>query len=110
MENLVIIAQIAVALSVCYVWIFRFDNIVIEFKQYGLPNVVRNMVGASKIALATLMNAGIWYRFTTIFVIINGIFDGLRTNCTLQSKKSILKAFAFFNPINSILIYCRGVC
>lgn len=61
MENLLIAAQIVLALSVVYVWIFRFDNIVVEFKQYGLPDVIRNMVGASKIALATLLIAGIWY-------------------------------------------------
>jgi len=61
MENLIIIAQIVLALSVAYVWIFRFDNIVLEFKQYGLPDLIRNIVGASKIALATLLIAGIWY-------------------------------------------------
>jgi hypothetical protein len=61
MENLVLIAQIVLALSVVYVWVFRFDNIVLEFKQYGLPDLIRNFVGASKIALATLLIAGIWY-------------------------------------------------
>ncbi len=61
MENLVIIAQIVLALSVVYVWVFRFDNIVLEFKQYGLPDLIRNFVGASKIALATLLITGIWY-------------------------------------------------
>lgn len=61
MENLVIIAQLVLALSVAYVWIFRFDNIVLEFKQYGLPDLIRNIVGASKIALATILILGIWY-------------------------------------------------
>lgn len=55
------IAQLVIAISVCYVWIFRFDNIVKEFKQYGLSDLIRNMVGASKIALATLLIAGIWF-------------------------------------------------
>jgi hypothetical protein len=61
MENLVFIAQLVLALSVAYVWIFRFDNIVLEFKQYGLSDLTRNLVGASKIALATLLISGIWY-------------------------------------------------
>ncbi|TDD78506.1 DoxX family protein [Flavobacterium caseinilyticum] len=56
-----IIAQVVIALSVGYVWIFRFDNIVKEFKQYGLSDLTRNMVGASKIALATLLITGIWF-------------------------------------------------
>ena len=56
-----IIAQIIVALSIVYVWIFRFDNIVTEFKQYGLSDLIRSVIGAAKIALATLLVAGIWY-------------------------------------------------
>ena len=55
------IAQLVVALSVIYVWVFRFDNIVLEFKQYGLGDQIRTLVGATKIVLATLLVAGIWY-------------------------------------------------
>ena len=61
MNTVVVLAQLVIALSVIIVWVFRFDNIVKEFKQYGLPDLVRNMVGAAKIALATLLVAGIWY-------------------------------------------------
>ena len=61
MENITIIAQLVVAISVGYVWIFRFENIVKEFKQYGLSNLTRTMVGAAKIVLATLLVVGIWY-------------------------------------------------
>ncbi|MDJ0367450.1 DoxX family protein [Hymenobacter sp. H14-R3] len=61
MSALVILAQIIIALSIVVVWVFRFDNIVKEFKQYGLPDLVRNMVGATKISLATLLLAGIWF-------------------------------------------------
>ena len=74
MENLVIIAQIILALSVAYVWVFRFDNIVIEFKHYGLPDVVRNMVGASKIALATLLITGIWYTDLVLYSALSMAF------------------------------------
>jgi len=64
MENINVlstIAQIIVALSIGIVWIFRFDNIVKEFKQYGLSDLVRTMVGSTKIVLATLLVVGIWY-------------------------------------------------
>ena len=61
MNNYSIIAQVIVALSIAYVWIFRFDNIVKEFKQYGLSDLTRTIVGSSKIALSTLLIAGIWY-------------------------------------------------
>ena len=61
MTNLSVIAQIIVALSIVIVWVFRFDNIVKEFKQYGLSNLTRTIVGSTKIVLATLLIAGIWY-------------------------------------------------
>lgn len=61
MTNFSIIAQIIVALSITYVWVFRFDNIVKEFKQYGLSDLTRNLVGFAKIVLSTLLVAGIWY-------------------------------------------------
>ncbi|MDO8952351.1 MAG: DoxX family protein [Draconibacterium sp.] len=64
MENINIlssIAQIIVAISIGTVWIFRFDNIVTEFKQYGLSDLVRTLVGSAKIVLATLLAVGVWY-------------------------------------------------
>ncbi len=54
-------AQIIVAASIIVVWVFRFDNIVREFKQYGIHDLLRNIVGAAKISLSTLLVAGIWY-------------------------------------------------
>lgn len=61
MHPIVTLAQIVIAVSIIIVWVFRFDNIVVEFKQYGIPDLLRNMVGAAKIALSTLLIAGIWY-------------------------------------------------
>jgi len=61
MTDLTLIAQIIVAVSIVIVWVFRFDNIVKEFKQYGLSDLTRTMVGSAKIALATLLIVGIWY-------------------------------------------------
>lgn len=61
-----IIAQIIVALSIVYVWVFRFDNIVKEFKQYHLSDLTRNIVGSAKIALSTLLVASIWYSDLTL--------------------------------------------
>ena len=62
MENILILAQLIVSISVLIVWVFRYDNIVLEFKQYGLSNLLRNFVGALKISLATILILGIWYQ------------------------------------------------
>jgi len=61
MHNYLPYAQIIVATSVAYVWIFRYDVIINEFKQFGLSDLTRTFVGAFKISLATLLIVGIWY-------------------------------------------------
>ena len=74
MEHMIKVAQLIVGISVLFVWIFRFDNIIKEFKQFGLSDLMRSFVGASKIALATLLIAGVWY---PSFVQIPSIFMGI---------------------------------
>jgi tellurite resistance protein TehA-like permease len=59
--KLAVCFQIVIALSIVFVWVGRFPNIVKEFKEYNRPDLVRNAVGATKIALATLLIVGIWY-------------------------------------------------
>ena len=73
MEYLSQICQITVAISVLFVWVFRFHNVLKEFKQFGLSDVTRNLVGASKIALSTLLIVGIW---DTNLVLITSILMG----------------------------------
>ncbi|MFL2578815.1 MAG: DoxX family protein [Parvicellaceae bacterium] len=67
MEDLIILAQVIVAFSVYYVWIFRFHNVLKEFKSFELSDLTRNFVGASKISLSTLLLAGIWFP-TLVFI------------------------------------------
>jgi hypothetical protein len=61
MNNFLILIQLTLGLSVAYVWTFRYFNVVKEFTLFGLSDLTRNLVGVSKIALATLIVAGIWY-------------------------------------------------
>lgn len=44
MENIIKVAQLVVGISVLFVWIFRFDNIIKEFKQFGLSDLMRSFV------------------------------------------------------------------
>ena len=74
MENLVKLAQLTVAISVAYVWIFRYHNVLKEFKQFGLSDLTRNFIGATKISLATLLVVGIWH---PSLVLIPSILMGL---------------------------------
>ena len=74
MENLINLAQIIVAISCVYVWTFRFHNVLKEFEQFGLSDLTRNIVGVTKISLATLLIAGIWY---SSLVLIPSLLMGL---------------------------------
>jgi DoxX-like family len=67
MKTSVILVQLVIALSVDYVWTLRFENVMKEFKQFGLNDLTRNIVGASKISLAALLIAGIWYPPLVLF-------------------------------------------
>lgn len=75
MEQLLLLSKIIIAFSVAFVWIFRFHNVIAEFKLFGLSDLTRNFVGASKIALATLLIVSIWYD-TLVFIpsILMGLF------------------------------------
>lgn len=61
MINYITIAQIIVAISVLYVWTFRYNSVVDEFMKFNLNGVTRNLVGTTKTILATLLITGIWY-------------------------------------------------
>jgi hypothetical protein len=61
MEHISLFFQVFVAASVLIVWVFRYHNVIAEFQQFGYSDVFRNFVGASKIAISTLLLTGIWY-------------------------------------------------
>ena len=61
MENIALACQVIVAVSVLYIWTFRYDNIVVEFKHYGYSDLLRNVVGSSKISISAILLVGIWY-------------------------------------------------
>lgn len=101
MHTLSIYAQLIVAISVAYVWIFRYDNIVKEFKQYGISDLLRNMVGASKIALATLLVVGIWY--PTLVLIPSLLMAGLML-CAQAAHFKVKNPFMKLVPSALLLI------
>ncbi|GEL07872.1 DoxX family protein [Salisediminibacterium halotolerans] len=78
MEFLSILFQLIIAVSIVIVWVFRFDNIVKEFKQYGLSDLTRDAVGAIKIALSTLLVTAIWY---PVPVVIPALFMAFLMGC-----------------------------
>ena len=75
MDNFLNLIQLTLGLSVTYVWTFRYGNVVKEFSLFGLSDLTRNLVGVSKVALATLIIAGIWYpSLVQIPAVLMGLF------------------------------------
>ena len=103
MANYVIIAQIIVAASVAYVWIFRYDVIIKEFKVFGLSDLTRTFVGASKISLATLLIAGIWY---PSLILIPSILMGLFMLAAQYYHFKIKNPFIKHLPSSIFFILC----
>ena len=61
MEYITNLIQLTVSISVMFVWTFRYHNVIKEFEQFGLNDMTRNLIGATKISLSTLIIVGIWY-------------------------------------------------
>lgn len=103
MTNYMQLAQIILAASVAYVWIFRFDNIIKEFKQFGLSDLTRNFVGTAKIALSTLLIVGIWF---PILITIPALLMGLLMVAAQYFHFKIKNPFKKHLPSLFLLILC----
>ncbi len=59
MQDSTIVLQALVVASIFFVWVVRYDNIIQDFKQYGLPDWLRDLVGILKLTFALLLLLGI---------------------------------------------------
>jgi len=96
-----IISQIIIAISIIIVWVFRFDNIVVEFKQYGIADLVRNIIGATKIALSTLLIVGIWY---PVLVFVPALIMAFLMACAQYFHFKVKHPLSKYLPSLSLLI------
>ena len=103
MVNYITSLQIIVAVSVLYVWIFRFHNIIIEFKQFGLNDLTRSFIGATKIALSTLLIVGVWF---PALVLIPAIIMGLIMVAAQYFHFKVGNPFIKHLPSLLLLILC----
>lgn len=52
------------ATSIFFVWVVRYNNIIQEFKQYGLPEWLRDLVGILKLTFSLLLLLGGCFELT----------------------------------------------
>jgi hypothetical protein len=100
------LAQVVVAISVYFVWIFRFHNVVKEFEEFGLSDVVRNFVGASKISIAALLIVGVWQ---SSYVFISSILMGLFMIAAQYFHFKVKNPFIKHLPSLVLLILCAFI-
>lgn len=92
MLDLTISLQALVAASIFFVWVIRYDNIIQEFKQYGLPGWLRDLVGILKITFSLMLLIGIERR---VFAVAGGLGIAFLMGCAffthLRVKNSLFK-------------------
>ena len=59
MRELTISLQALVAVSIFFVWVVRYNNVVEEFKLYRLPDWLRDLVGILKLTFSLMLLIGI---------------------------------------------------
>ncbi len=101
MENVSIVFQLIVSISVFIVWIFRYDNIVVEFKVYGYSDLLRNFVGVAKTSTSTLLILGLWFKEITIYASLSMAFFMF---CAQLSHIKVKNPFIKFVPSLIFLI------
>jgi hypothetical protein len=106
LATLALVAQLVIAISIVIVWVFRFDNIVLEFKQYGLSTLTRSMVGAAKLVLATLLVVGVWY---PALVLIPALLMGFLMICAQYFHFKVNNPFQKRIPALFLLSLCLFV-
>jgi len=62
MYNLSLSLQALVAASIFFVWVVRYQNVIEEFKQYGLPDWLRDLVGILKLTFSLMLLIGIEHK------------------------------------------------
>lgn len=55
MNTMLLAMKILVATSIYFVWVVRYDNIIKEFKEYGLPDWLRDLTGILKMSFAAML-------------------------------------------------------
>lgn len=78
-------------------------NIIKEFKQFGLSDLTRSAVGATKIALSTLLIVGVWY---PSLVLIPSVIMGLIMVAAQYFHFKISNPFLKHLPSFVLLVLC----
>ena len=101
MRGLTIFLQAFVAASIFFVWVVRYDNIIQEFKQYNLPDWVRDLVGILKLTFALMLLIGIE---RVQFALVGGVGIVFLMGCAFLVHLRVKNPFFKMLPSLTLLI------
>lgn len=117
-ETLVPLLQLTIAIVIIAVWLVRpkletnyragnATNIFEEFEVYGLPNWSVYLIGGTKLGLAILLIAGIWYSSVVQYAALGmGILMAGAIICHLKTRGDPLSRAT---PASLMLVMCIAV-
>jgi hypothetical protein len=105
MDIIFTIVQVVIAITIFNVWLIRFNkstpwragsakNMQEEFQTYGLPIWFMRLISVSKLLLAALLIAGIWY---------NPLIKPAATGMLLLMLGAVLMHFKVKDPVKKSL-------
>ncbi len=106
MHDLSVFIQALVAASIFFVWVVRYDNIIQEFKNYGLPDSVRDLVGILKLTFALLLLIGINRQ---PFAVLGGSGIALLMACAFVCHLRVKNPPIKFLPCVTLLVLSLGI-
>ena len=71
--DFMMIMKIVIAVSIFFVWIVRYSNIISEFEEYGFPNWFRDIMGIIKCSAAVMLLFGTPLLTIIATVILSGL-------------------------------------
>ena len=95
------ILKALVAGSIFFVWVVRYKNIVEEFKVYGLPSWLRDLVGILKLSLVVML-----FNTESIVMLIGSSGIAVLMVAALITHLRVKNPFYKMLPSMSLMIIC----
>ena len=99
--SIIYVIKALVTSAIFFVWVVRYQNIVEEFKVYGLPSWLRDLVGILKLSFAFILHIP---DATAILFGSSGII--LLMVAALATHLRIKNPFYKMLPAMSLMIFC----
>ncbi len=99
--SIIYVIKALVTGAIFFVWVVRYQNIVEEFKLYGLPSWLRDLVGILKLSFAFMLHIP-----DTIVVLFGSLGISLLMVAALITHLRIKNPFYKMFPAFSLMVFC----